>query len=99
METWFFKGMIIGNPPRRDARDPIPQGPTIQYSFYCILLRSMCIAGFVAQGLQIDPQLFRLFVEVAAFEPEHPRRIGHVMMVLFQFSEDHLTLKALYSLG
>src|SRR5438876_9164751 len=99
METWFFKGIIIGNPPRLDARDPIPQGPTIQYSFYCILLRSMSIVGFIAQGLQIDPHLFRLVVEVAAFKPEHSRRIGHAMMVLFQFSEDHLALKALYSLG
>ena len=98
METWLFKG-VIANAPRLDARDPIPQDPTIQYSFYCILLRFMWIAGFIAQGLQIDPQLFRLFVKVAAFEPEHPRRIGHVMMVLFQFSEDHLALKALYSLG
>ena len=50
-----------------DARDRIPGVMTIQYRIYCILLCPLCIAGFVAQGLQIDPQLFRFLVKMTAF--------------------------------
>jgi len=40
----------------------------VQYSLYCILLTPLCIAWFIPQRLQIDTQLLRFLIEVAAFE-------------------------------
>lgn len=80
-----------------NARDRIPGVMTIQYSIYCILLCSLCIAGFISQGLQIDPQLFRFLVKMTAFQAQHPGCIGDVMVVPFQFSKNHLALESLHS--
>ena len=71
---------------------------TIQYSIYCILLCLLCIAGFIAQGLQIDPQLFRFLVKMTAFQAQRPGCIGDVMVVPFQFSKDDLAFESLHSL-
>lgn len=80
-----------------NARDRIPGVMTIQYSIYCILLCSLCIAGFISQGLQIDPQLFRFLVKMTAFQAQHPGCIGDVMVVPFQFIENYLALESLHS--
>jgi len=63
-----------------NARDRIPGVMTIQYSIYCILLCSLCIAGFISQGLQIDPQLVPLSCKMTAFQAQHPGLHGDVMV-------------------
>src|SRR5213595_1804538 len=43
----------------------------------------------IAQCLQVDPELLTFLVEVAAFQAQHPRDIGHVEIVTPDFPEQH----------
>ena len=61
-------------------REPIPWGQADQYSLSCILGYPLCIVWFTPQGLEIDPQLFGLLVEVAALQAQSLRRLRDVMM-------------------
>ena len=73
-----------------------------QYSIFCILqcrFLGSSFAGSFREGTQVDSQLLRFLVEVAALQAERLGCVGHVEMIAFQFRQDDFALKALGALG
>ena len=52
---------------------------------------------FGADGAQIDSQLLALLVEVAAFEAQRFRSVGHVMVMPLEFRQQGFALKNLHA--
>src|ERR1700687_4500753 len=54
-----------------------------------ILSDSILRILFAAQGLQIDPHLFRFLIQVTAFQAKGFRGYAHVMLAALQFRKDY----------
>src|SRR5262245_7695421 len=57
------------------------------------------IVRLAAQSGEINPELFRFLVQMAAFEAERPGSFGDLIVVPFQFGEDYFALETLHAIG
>ena len=52
-----------------------------------------------AQGLQVNAELLAFLVEMAAFQAERPRHVGHVEIMSADFRKQHFPFKRFGALG